>query len=124
MVKLNETRSYTSGAKLKTMLGLGNYYVAYTRILYLPLPMMIVYYDTVHPNSPITEGLVMQSRIPVNVFRLPGNSSLYHTPVANLEDYNGNLDGNMCLVTVDLGGILGYKSKQVKSIKPWVGENK
>lgn len=119
MRRISETRRFTSGEKLISMLGLNKFYTAYTRIFRLPYNVIIVYYDTRRPQSPITEVSVMNSKIPVNLFRLSyGPSATSHLMVSPLKNYDENID-NLLIFTVDLSGIFGIRNDQVTEIKKW-----
>ena len=111
-----ESRRFTSGEKLKKMLGLSKNYVAFTRILGAQYRIIIVYYNSRYPDYAISEAQVMNARIPVNLFHL--GYSLRHITVRRIEEFEESLE-DLYVFTVDLAGMYGDKSKEVSTIHPW-----
>lgn len=104
----------TTGQQLKTKLGLDQLQnVRISRVLISTYKTYLVFYDTRRPNMPITNFRAFKAPMPSMLYIYPFNNRPTHTPLMDLDDFNGTLNPAM-FFTIDLAGYFNDPKKLTK----------
>jgi hypothetical protein len=102
-----------TGEKIKTTLGLDKIkYVSCIRVIGSPHRIIVIFYDSLRPNMPLTTQRVLKSKNMFTAQSMPFENKLVYTPLIPIESYNGPLVGTI-FFTFDIAGIIGNKQNQV-----------
>lgn len=107
----------TTGEELKTRLGLNHLrYVSFIRIIQMTTNVLVIFYDSRHPNVPLTHEQVVRSQAYLSIRTYPFDHNTSVTPLFPLEQFNGILLGSTVLV-LDISGTYGDRNLQIRESK-------